>query len=267
MDFDELDRQMRVFETAHDHCVVPGMTIVARLDGRGFTRLTKEVQRFEAPFDVRFRDHMVATVEHLMGIGMRIIYGYTQSDEISLLFHRDDASFNRKERKLNSVLAGEASATFSLRLGAPGVFDCRICQLPDRRRVVDYFRWRQEDAHRNALNAHCYWAQRREGIEPQAAAARLSGMAVADKNEFLHQRGTNVNDLPNWQKRGIGVRWSQFVKDGLNPITGQTVQAVRRRLSVDLDLPMRDEYAAYVNAILDEPGDPTPTVLASPAGV
>lgn len=56
MKFDELDDRMRVFETAHDQCVLPGMYMVARLDGRNFTRLTKEVIKFEAPFDVRFRD-------------------------------------------------------------------------------------------------------------------------------------------------------------------------------------------------------------------
>ena len=39
MKFDELDEKMRVFETAHDLCVLPGMHIVARVDGRGFTRL------------------------------------------------------------------------------------------------------------------------------------------------------------------------------------------------------------------------------------
>jgi hypothetical protein len=27
MDFDELDRRMRVVETAHDHCVLPGLFI------------------------------------------------------------------------------------------------------------------------------------------------------------------------------------------------------------------------------------------------
>ena len=37
MKFDDLDGKMRVFETAHDHCVLPGIYIVARLDGRGFT--------------------------------------------------------------------------------------------------------------------------------------------------------------------------------------------------------------------------------------
>ncbi|WP_392536007.1 tRNA(His) guanylyltransferase Thg1 family protein [Nostoc sp. C117] len=56
---------MRVFETAHDYCVLPGLYIVARLDGRSFTRLTKEVHQFEAPYDTRFLDLMLATVEHL----------------------------------------------------------------------------------------------------------------------------------------------------------------------------------------------------------
>ncbi len=83
---------------------------------------------------------MVETVQHLMDCGFKIIYGYTQSDEISLLFDLNENTFQRKERKLNSVLAGEASAKFSLLLGDHGVFDCRICQLPARQLVVDYFR-------------------------------------------------------------------------------------------------------------------------------
>jgi tRNA(His) 5'-end guanylyltransferase len=180
MKFDDLDAKMRIFETAHDHCVLPEIFIVARLDGRGFTKLTKEVHKFEAPFDERFRDLMVHAVEHLMSCGFQIVYGYTQSDEISLLFAREDASFGRKERKLNSILAGEASVAFSLALGAPASFDCRICQLPTRELVRDYFRWRSEDAHRNALNAHCYWLQRKQGVGVAKATDKLKGMSVAD---------------------------------------------------------------------------------------
>jgi hypothetical protein len=130
MKFDDLDEKMRIFETAHDQSVLPGMYMVARIDGRGFTRLTKEVHSFEAPFDIRVRDLMCGTVEHLMSCGFRVLYGYTQSDEISLLFDRDETAFGRKERKYNSILAGEASAKFSLLLGAHAAFDCRISQLP-----------------------------------------------------------------------------------------------------------------------------------------
>ena len=32
MKFEQLDRRMRVYETAHDHCVLPGMHMVARID-------------------------------------------------------------------------------------------------------------------------------------------------------------------------------------------------------------------------------------------
>lgn len=178
MKFSELDKRMRVFETAHDHCVLPGIYMVARIDGRGFTRLTREVHKFEAPFDEALRDHMIATTQHLMDCGFRTLFGYTQSDEISLLFHRDEDAFGRKLRKYDSILAGEASSCFSLRLGALAAFDSRICQLPDERRVIDYFRWRSEDAHRNALNGHCYWLLRDSGLDAQQATKRLDGLSV-----------------------------------------------------------------------------------------
>ena len=143
MKFDELDSKMRVFETAHDRSVLPGMFLVARIDGRNFTRLTKEVHKFEAPYDVRFRNMMIETTTHLMNCGFKAIYGYTQSDEISILFHPNITTFDRKIRKYNSILAGEASAKFSLLLQDLACFDCRISELPNVNLVVDYFRLAQ----------------------------------------------------------------------------------------------------------------------------
>lgn len=250
MQFDELDTKMRVFETAHDHCVLPGLFMVARLDGRSFTRLTRQRHRFTAPFDERFRDMMVTTTEHLMQCGFRVVYGYTESDEISLLLHRDEDAFGRKLRKYESILAGEASAKFSLLLGDLGCFDCRISQLPAPTLVVDYFRWRQEDAHRNALNSHCYWLLRRNGHSVQQATQALSGLAVAAKNELLFQHGINFNDLPSWQKRGVGVFWETYSKAAVNPKTGEHVTAVRRRLARELALPMKDAYSTLLAGLL-----------------
>ena len=251
MKFDELDARLRIFETAHDQWVLPGIHIVARLDGRGFTRLTREIHQFEAPYDVRFRDYMVTAMEYLMAeCGFQIIYGYTQSDEISLLFHPDESAFGRKIRKFNSILAGECSAKFSLLLGNLACFDCRISQLPLVKDVIDYFRWRNEDAHRNALNAHCYWILREKSYTPQKATRELEGMSIAEKNEFLFQRGINFNDLPNWQKRGIGIYWEAFEKEAWNPKTQTPVVAQRRRLKIDYDLPMRDEYSEFISRVL-----------------
>ncbi len=251
MKFDELDDKMRVFETAHDLCVLPGLHMVARLDGRGFTRLTKEVHPFEAPFDERFRDLMLATAEYLMtGCGFNVVYGYVQSDEISLLFALGENGFGRKLRKLHSVLSGEASAKFSLLLGAVGVFDCRVSQLPSVGHVVDYFRWRNEDAHRNALNAHGYWLLRKQGKGVGEATAALSGLSVAEKNELLFQNGVNFNDLPLWQKRGAGLYWEEFDRPAENPRTGEQVVARRRRVRRDLELPMKDDYSAFLDRLL-----------------
>jgi tRNA(His) 5'-end guanylyltransferase len=244
--FDELDAKMRVFETAHDFIVLPGVFMVARLDGRSFTKLTKETHQFEAPFDVRVRDMMLATIEHLTNCGPRFVYAYTQSDEISLLFHRDDGSFNRKTRKLNSVLAGEASAKFSLLLGDVACFDSRISELATEDQVVDYFRWRNEDAHRNALSAHCYWLLRRQNLSEREASDRLLRLGTADKNELLFQAGINFNDLPSWQKRGSGVWWRGEEKVGMNPKTGEQVTTTRRRLHRELELPMRDAYDEFI---------------------
>ena len=253
MKFDDLDRKMRVFETAADLRVLPGMFMVARLDGRSFTRLTKEVCHFEAPFDERFRDLMVATAESLMTCGFRVLYAYTESDEISLLFDPEEQLFGRKLRKYNSTLAGEASARFSVRLGQPATFDCRISQLPNLELVIDYFRWRNEDAARNALNSWCYWTLRKEGQNEQQATKRLLGLSVSQKNELLFQCGINFNDLPNWQKRGVGLYWDEYDKPAVNPITRQEVAARRRRIRTDLDLPMKEEYGQFVRSFIPQP--------------
>jgi tRNA(His) 5'-end guanylyltransferase len=250
MKFDELDRRMRVFETAADFCVLPGLFIVARLDGRSFTRLTKEACDFQAPFDERFRDLMVSTAEGLMTCGFRVLYAYTESDEISLLFDPAEELFGRKLRKYNSTLAGEASARFSLLLGRVATFDCRISQLPNAGLVVDYFRWRNEDAARNALSAYCYWTLRKAGRNEQEATQCLLGLSVAAKNELLFQHGVNFNDVPNWQKRGIGLFWEEYDKPAINPATGEQVVGRRRRIRAEYELPMKDEYGEFVRQFL-----------------
>jgi len=241
MKFTELDNRMRVFETTSDQCVLPGIYMVARIDGRHFHTLTKETGKFEVPFDEKFRDLMIGTVEHLMkNSGFSFLYGYTESDEISLLFSLETQDFGRKLRKLNSILAGEASAKFSLLYGDIGVFDCRISQLPQQKDVIDYFRWRNEDACRNALNAWCYWTLRKEGQNKNAATKAIEGVSVADKNELLFQRGINFNNLPLWQKRGVGFYWENYDKNG----------AVRRRLKVDKELPQGDAYGEFISNFL-----------------
>lgn len=252
MKADALGARMRAFESAHDLCVLPGLWMVARMDGRGFTRLVRELHPFEAPFDPLFRDHMIATATHVMDCGFGTVLACTQSDELSILLRRDEAAFGRRLSKLLSVFAGEASAQFSARLGAPAAFDCRISQLPRSEDVVDYFRWRQEDAARNALNAHCYWALRKQGESGTAATARLRGLSGAAKHDLLFQHGINFNGLPAWQKRGVGLCWQQHVRAGRNPLTGAVTETLRRELQVEMELPLKEQMGDWVRQLLDD---------------
>lgn len=250
MKFEELDARMRSIETANDATASPGVYLVARLDGRSFTRLTKELMDYDRPFDVRFRDAMIATVIHLMSCGFKVRYGYTQSDEISLLFGRNENSFGRSVRKWISTLAGEASAAFSLQVERTAAFDCRLIELQTDEQVIDYFRWRCEDARRNALNAWCYWTLREEGAGAAAATTRIDGLSTDEKHALLSQRGIVFNELPAWQRHGIGFDWEEFEKIATNAKTGRPAVAQRWRIRTILELPTRADYSSLLAAVL-----------------
>ena len=251
MKFDDLDKKMRAFERAMDQTVPRENFLVARLDGRGFTKLTKETcPDLDRPFDRRFNDAMVSTVEHLFRSGFEVVYGYTESDEISLLFSYGASAFERKVRKYNSILAGEASAVFTQAFGHLGVFDCRVIPLPDFDAVADYFRWRQEDSHRNSLNAYVYWTLRDEGKSAREADAALLSISNDRKREILAEHGIDFESTPQWQRWGVGVYNIQVERKGFNPKTGKEETGIGNALKVDRELPLRDDYIALVKSLL-----------------
>jgi tRNA(His) 5'-end guanylyltransferase len=91
------------------------------------------------------------------------------------------------------------------------------------------------------------------------ASKALHGQSVGFKNELLFQRGINFNELPLWQRRGSGISWERYEKEGVDPRGGQKVLTPRRRLRVDESLPMKEEYDAYLRERMS-----TPTTLPSP---
>ena len=91
---------------------------------------------------------------------------------------------------------------------------------------------------------------RQQGNSVNDATNLLIRRSVAEKNELLFQNGVNFNDLPNWQKRGIGLYWEMFEKAGVNPVTNEETSAQRRRIKIDLDLPMKEEYGQFISEIL-----------------
>jgi tRNA(His) guanylyltransferase len=251
---DEFESRMRQLECFHALRLPPGAWVILRLDGRTFSRFT--ASRCEKPFDLRFHGWMThtaqAVLEELQGL-----YSYTESDEISILLPRDWALFDRELEKTVSLSAGLVSAAFSLGCGERACFDSRVIVAAEDGQVIDYFRWRQSDAARCALNGWCYWTLRKAGQSVVEATAALEGKGVADKNELLFQRGINFNELPLWQRRGTGLYWETYEREGYNPKSDQKVQTTRRRIKVDEGLPMGDEYGAFIGRLLSENRSPT----------
>lgn len=118
--------------------------------------------------------------------------------------------------------------------------------------MSDYFRWRQEDASRNALNSHCYWLLRKEGLSVSAASQQLKGASVSDKNELLFSRGINYNDLLLWQKRGVGLYYREEQRQGYNPQTQKATTYMRHALQVYLELPIGQDYSMFIREILEK---------------
>ncbi|HEY4386429.1 MAG TPA: tRNA(His) guanylyltransferase Thg1 family protein [Ktedonobacteraceae bacterium] len=249
MDSNEFEKHMRRLEYFHTLRCLPGAWVVLRLDGRGFTKFTERAG-FEKPFDLKFQGLMRQTATTLLE-ELHGIYAYTESDEISVLFRRDWDLFDREVEKLVSLSAAIASATFTLASQHIAHFDSRIWLGTDKAQVVDYFRWRQEDAARCALNGWCHWTLRKEGKTPAEAMHILSGQSLAFKNELLFQRGINFNEVPLWQRRGTGIYWEHYEKAGYDPRAEVEVIATRHRIKIDEELPMKEAYGTFIRALLD----------------
>jgi len=247
MKFEILDARMRSFERAFDQYLPDSSYPVVRLDGRGFRKLTKETLDFERPFDRRFHGAMVATCEHLMLAGIQVLLCYTQSDEISLVLHPGGESFNRKTRKIISILAGEASGKFSLEVGRPVSFDCRLCPLPELSSLIDYLRWRIEDTRRNALSAFCYWTLRSRGVSGREADRRLMGLDPGRKLAFLAAEGIDFEAEEAWKRLGSLLTREQVTLKGTNLLTGEPVMTCRQRLTWLQPFPRDDEIAPLVS--------------------
>ncbi|QFG22393.1 tRNA(His) guanylyltransferase Thg1 family protein [Actinomadura sp. WMMB 499] len=244
---DDLETRMRERERFHALTLHPGAWAIVRVDGRSFSKYTET--RFDKPFDPRFSALMAGAAEALLTeLGGR--YAYTESDEISVVLDPANELFGREVEKLVSLSAGITTAAFTHAAGEPAVFDGRVWTGTSLDDVVDYLSWRQADAARCALNGWCYWTLRKDGRSARQATRDMHRTSVSDKNELLFARGINFNDVPAWQRRGVGLWFETFEKAGHDPVADVPVTATRRRVRVERELPMRDAYRTFVRDLL-----------------
>lgn len=92
---------------------------------------------------------------------------------------------------------------------------------------------------------------RKEGIDRNTATDELRSKSIAYKNELLSRKGINYDDLTSWQRYGVGVYFRTVKKEGFNPFTNEKVLADRRELYANLELPVGDEYRAFITNLLN----------------
>lgn len=201
----------------------------------------------------------VNTEEHLLNCfsaktameksGIPISYGYTSSDEISLLLRQDCTVYSRNILKLTSVLTAAVSSQFSLQLKENGMFDCRIMAFENKKQVRQYFEYRQRDVYMNALNAHCYWALRNKGYSAKEATRQTNGLNRDKKIKLLGEKGINFSDVPLWQKYGVGVYWQNMRKTSYDFYHNSSVTVQRKVLKFDNNLPTGEEYKTFIDSL------------------
>lgn len=254
MNPDLFEAKMRLGEYFHSLRAIDDAYIVIRVDGRSFSKLTEQMDK---PFDDRFHRMMVETANVLLQ-KLSGLYAYTESDEISVLLRRNADLFDREVEKLVSISAAIATSQMTLQMHCALEFDSRIWLGIGDQQVVDYFRWRQADAARCALNGWSYWMLRNEGKSAAAASKELLNKGPSFKNELLFKRGVNFARLPAWQRNGTGIHWISTLKKGFNPKQKKEVTVSRRMTLVCEELPTGKNYDEYLLEQIQKDGLPNP---------
>lgn len=202
-----------------------GQPIVARLDGKGFHKFTKGLTR---PFDQRLHDLMTHVTKDLVDrFGANV--GYTQSDEITLVWFVDSTSaseypFGGRFQKMESLLAAHTSVKFCSLLGSYlpekegdlAIFDCRAFVVPNLLEAYHEVLWRHQDCGKNAISmaAHSMFSHK--------SLQGLHGPEMVEK--MYTEQGVVFADYPNEFRFGTFVRRVKVVKD-LDPITVEQLKA------------------------------------------
>jgi tRNA(His) guanylyltransferase len=99
-----------------------------------------------------------------------------------------------------------------------------------------------------------------QGRATGSAGHRSPGRAgTAEKNGLLFQHGINFNEVPAWQRRGIGLQWQTYQRPGYDPVRRAEVTATRRRIAVERELPMKEAYRDLIRTLCSEAAGSAPS--------
>lgn len=199
----ELGDRMKKYESIEtSRKLIPNLPIYIRLDGRCFSKFTKDMQK---PYDPLMSQTMVNTTRDIVK-EFNACIGYTQSDEISLII-KENEFFGDRIFKINSVVSSFTSSAFLLNyIDVFGVhpkhitpisFDCRTINMPSETEAANMILWRVQDATKNAITsaASVFYTHK-----------ELMHKNSNEKQDMLFEKYINFKDYPESFKRGVFVR-------------------------------------------------------------
>ena len=231
---DQLGKRMKTFyEQVPKYKLTRRTPVIIRIDGKAFHTFTRG---FAKPFDEVLGNAMVRTMEYLCNNIQGCIFGYTQSDEISLVLSdyrklNSDAWFDYEVQKMCSIAASMATMAFNkfFRQECSEWFDSVEPTIFDDFDDVDDRIKKLFNAYTTACEkgamfdarvfnipkeevVNCiYWRQ----LDAARNSVQMVGQAYFSHNELhcktcnmiqdmLHeQKGINWNDYPTRWKRGV----------------------------------------------------------------
>jgi len=220
------DRMKGNYENRSKTYLVRRMPVIIRLDGKAFHTFTRG---FNKPFDEVMMQTMQQTTLKLCQEIQGCVFGYTQSDEITLVLvdYNDintDAWFDYSVQKMCSVASSMCTLYFNkifaemvdvfiansdvtpeeeklervynkaIEKGA--MFDARVFNIPVEE-VTNCILWRQQDATRNSISSLA---------QSKFSHKELQGKSSSQMQDMLMDEfNINWNDLTIPQKRGTAV--------------------------------------------------------------
>jgi len=203
MKHDDFGDRMKTFESVSQINLMIRTPVIIRCDGKSFHSYVRGLQK---PFDMKLNSAMAEVTRILCLEIQGAVFGYTQSDEISILIQdwknlNTDRWFGNNVQKMTSISASIATAYFNTIFKhpsntSPALFDSRVFNIP-KEEVANYFIWRQKDATRNSINSLA---------QSKFSSKDLHGKNISQVQDMLMEtHNINWNDVPTRFKRGTCV--------------------------------------------------------------
>lgn len=271
MNNDSLGDRMKGYENISRTYLTRRIPVIIRVDGKAFHTFTKGMKK---PFDHILMQTMQATMMGLCSNIQGCVFGYTQSDEITLVLTdynkiTTNGWFDYNIQKMSSISASMSTLIFNRelvkRVGTIGelyaeawhtseeedkymatlekaiergaMFDSRVFTIP-KEEVCNCLIWRQQDATRNSIES----AGRAYYTDKELFKVNCSGI-----QDLLHQKGINWNDYPVAFKRGSACYRELCEAKIPNPTnSSETLTVMRNKWKLDTEIPVFTQDRDFV---------------------